>query len=135
MTQQGRAKSNTAAVESQWSVEFHEEFFREFETWPEELQYAVLGSLGKLRVFGPTLGRPAVDTLKGSDYPNMKELRVDAQDGVWRIAFDPKRRAILLTGANKTGISKVQFYASLIRIADARYTRHLKAVGADRSSR
>jgi len=117
-------------VDKQWVVEFHEEFFEEYGTWSEAVQDAVLSSLGKLREFGPSLGRPSVDTLKGSDYPNMKELRVDAEGGVWRIAFafDPKRRAILLTGGNKTGISKDRFYSTLIRIADARYGRYLKGI-------
>jgi hypothetical protein len=67
----------------------------------------------------------------------MKELRVDADGGVWRIAFafDPKRRAILVTGGNKTGISKNRFYATLIRVADERYKRHLKTIGTVRSSK
>ena len=36
---------------------------------------------------------PQVDTLKGSRHANMKELRFDADQGVWRIAFafDPER--------------------------------------------
>jgi hypothetical protein len=67
----------------------------------------------------------------------MKELRVDAEGGVWRIAFafDPKRRAILLTGGNKTGISKDRFYATLIRVADERYKKHLRAIGTERSTK
>ena len=54
----------------------------------------------------------------------MKELRVDAEGGVWRVAFafDPKRRAILVTGGNKTGISKDRFYRNLIRVADGAST-------------
>ena len=28
-----------------------------------------------------------VDTLKGSSFSNMKELRFNADDGVWRVAF------------------------------------------------
>ena len=41
----------------------------------------------------------------------MKELRADAENGIWRIAFafDPKRKAILLTGGNKTGVTKNRF--------------------------
>jgi hypothetical protein len=64
----------------------------------------------------------------------MKEFRVDTEGVVWRIAFafDPKRRAILLTGGNKTGISKDRFYSTLIRIADARYERYLKSGGPER---
>ena len=51
-----------------------------------------------LMQFGSQLGRPRVDTLKGSRHANMKELRFDAADGVWRVAFafDPKRSAVLL---------------------------------------
>lgn len=124
-------------MNKQWVVEFHEEFFAEFGLWDEALQDAVFSTLGKLRIFGPSLGRPSVDTLKGSDYPNMKELRVDAEGGVWRIAFafDPKRRAILLTGGNKAGIPKDRFYSSLIRIADARYGCHLKNIDVKRSKK
>jgi len=124
-------------MEKQWEVGFHDEFAREFGEWSEEVQDAILSALGKLRVFGPSLGRPSVDTLKGSEYSNMKELRLDTQGGVWRIAFafDPTRRAILLVGGDKSGISKDRFYAGLIRIADARYSQHLNSVVQDRKSR
>ena len=121
------------AMEKRWEVRFHDEFAREFGAWSEELQDATLSVLGKLRVFGPSLGRPSVDTLKGSEYSNMKELRSEAQSGVWRIAFafDPTRRAILLVGGDKSGISKDRFYTGLIRIADARYGKHLKSIDQD----
>jgi hypothetical protein len=124
-------------IDKQWEVIFHNEFFEEFGTWSEVAQDAILSSLGKLRLFGPSLGRPSVDTLKGSNFPNMKELRVDVERGVWRIAFafDPKRRAILLTGGSKTGIPKDRFYSALIRIADARYGRHLKGIDVKRSEK
>jgi hypothetical protein len=117
-------------MNKQWEIIFHDEFFEEFDTWSEQLQDTVLGSLGKLRLFGPSLGRPSVDTLKGSAYPNMKELRVDADGGVWRVAFafDPKRRAVLLAGGNKTGISKDRFYSALIRVADTRYKSYLRGI-------
>jgi hypothetical protein len=132
--QQGSSGSFSIGTEKQWEIIFHEEFDEEFGAWSEVVQDAVLSSLGKLRVFGPSLGRPSVDTLKGSDYPNMKELRVDAAEGVWRIAFafDPRRRAILLTGGSKTGISRDRFYSMLIRVADARYGRYLRNTDAER---
>jgi hypothetical protein len=128
---------NKGEMEKQWEVGFHDEFAREFGAWSEEVQDAILSVLGKLRVFGPSLGRPSVDTLKGSEYSNMKELRLDAQDGVWRVAFafDPKRRAILLVGGDKSGTSKDRFYSALIRIADARYEQHLKGIDRDRKTR
>lgn len=124
-----------AGTERQWEVVFHDEFFNEYEAWSEVVQDAFLSVLGKLRRFGPSFGRPSVDTLKGSEFPNMKELRMDADGGVWRIAFafDPKRRAIVLTGGNKTGISKDRFYSTLIRTADARYRGQLKSIDEKRS--
>lgn len=124
-------------MEKQWEIGFHDDFAREFGAWSEEVQDATLSVLGKLRVFGPYLGRPSVDTLKGSEYSNMKELRLEAQDGVWRIAFafDPTRRAILLVGGDKSGISKDRFYSGLIRIADTRYRQHLKSIDQDRKIR
>jgi hypothetical protein len=119
-----------------WEIRFHEEFHAEYLRWPTALQDALLSLLGKLRVFGPSLGRPGVDTLKGSTFTNMKELRVDAEGGVWRVAFafDPARRAILLTGGNKTGVSKDRFYQALIRIADRRYTQHLLSLKSGEES-
>ncbi len=56
-----------------------------------------------LRDFGSNLGRPAVDTLKGSKHANLKELRFAWKSGVWRVAFafDPARQAVLLVGGDK----------------------------------
>ena len=75
--------------------------------------YALMALL--LEHFGPQLGRPRVDTLKGSRHANMKELRFDAADGVWRVAFafDPKRNAVLLIAGDKSGEAKRDFIASL----------------------
>lgn len=73
------------------------------------------------------LGRPKVDTLKGSKYSNMKELRFEAADGVWRVAFafDPRRNAILLVAGDKSGVGQRRFYKQLIKKADARFESHL----------
>lgn len=73
------------------------------------------------------LGRPWVDHLKGSTYPNMKELRFNADGGVWRVAFafDPERKAVLLVAGDKSGIPQKRFYRELIRKADARLARYL----------
>jgi hypothetical protein len=51
------------------------------------------------------MGRPRVDTIKGCRHANMKELRFSAAGGEWRVAFafDPKRRAILRVGGDKSG--------------------------------
>lgn len=64
----------------------------------------------------------------------MKELRFDAADGVWRVAFafDPKRQAILLVGGDKSGGSEKRFYRQLIKKADARFDEHVTRVEKER---
>ena len=91
-----------------WEVSFHEEFDPEFDALPGAVQDEMLAHAKLLEQFGPQIGRPRVDTLDGSRYPNMKELRFDAADGVWRVAFafDPKRKAILLVCGDKSGASE-----------------------------
>src|SRR5258706_12130704 len=88
-----------------WTVLFHEEFDVEFQTLEQDLQDELLAHAKVLQEFGPQLGRPAVDTLKGSKHANMKELRFEWKRQIWRIAFafDPERQAILLTGGDKGG--------------------------------
>jgi hypothetical protein len=109
-----------------WAVEFHEEFLPEFKQFSEAVRRQVYSLIEMLRTFGPQLGRPRVDTLKGSNHTNMKELRFHADDGVWCVAFafDLKRRAILLVGGDKSGVSEDNFYRKLIEIADRRFDQH-----------
>jgi hypothetical protein len=78
-----------------WTVLFHSEFQAEYQRLPETVQDELLARLATLREFGPDLGRPTVDTLNGSSFANMKELRFQA-GGVWRFAFafDPQRQAV-----------------------------------------
>lgn len=110
-----------------WTVEFHDDFESEFNEMPEAVQDSLLAHLGLLKQFGASLGRPRVDTLKGSQFANMKELRFDADNGVWRVAFafDPNRTAILLVGGDKSGVNQTRFYKQLIRKADERFNEHL----------
>lgn len=112
----------------QWTVLLDTAFEREFADLAEEVQDELLAHAKLLEAFGPQLGRPRVDTLKGSKHANMKELRFDAADGVWRVAFafDPERRAILLVAGDKAGGGERRFYKQLIRKADKRFDEHLK---------
>ena len=73
------------------------------------------------------MSRPYADTLNGSTYPNMKELRFNADNGVWRVAFafDPQRQAIVLVAGDKAGANERKFYKQLIAQADRRYADHL----------
>lgn len=110
-----------------WTTCFYTEFEPEFDELDRKVQDELLSHAVLLEKFGPQLGRPWVDTLKGSKHPNMKELRFKAQNGVWRVAFayDPKRQAILLIAGNKSGVSEARFYKELIRKADERFSNYL----------
>jgi len=113
-----------------WTVSFLDEFDPEFAALPIEVQDELLARSRVLARVGPTLGRPLVDTLAGSKYSNMKDLRFDAGDGVWRVAFafDPARHAILLVAGDKGGVAQKPFYRALIDRADRRFERHLAAL-------
>ncbi len=115
-----------------WTVLFHDEFDREYQTLAKGLQDELLAHALLLSQFGPGLGRPTVDTLKGSKHTNMKELRFGWQGEVWRVAFafDPDRQAILLVGGDKGGADQKRFYKRLIGLADARFDRHLASLAA-----
>ena len=113
-----------------WIVLFHHAFDTEFSDLEEDLQDALLAHARLLAEFGPNLGRPTVDTLKGSRHTNMKELRFSWNGQVWRVAFafDPQRQAILLVGGDKGGADQRRFYKRLINVADERYDEHLGTV-------
>lgn len=57
-----------------WDVDFHSRFVPEFEALDEEVQDELFAHVDALKVFGPQMGRPRVDTLAGSRHANMKEL-------------------------------------------------------------
>lgn len=71
---------------------------------------------------GPGLGRPVVETIKGSRHANMKELR----SGTIRVlfAFDPIRQAVLLIGGDKVDRWEA-WYRENIPIADELYDEWL----------
>jgi hypothetical protein len=110
------------------------DFEPEFDALHENVRTEILALSLVLEEFGPQLGRPRVDTLKGSRHPNMKELRFSAARGEWRVAFafDPNRRAILLVAGDKAGGSERRFYRELIRKADSRFEAHLARVRKER---
>ena len=76
------------------------------------------------------MSRPHADTLNGSRYANMKELRVRTASAQIRIAFafDPTRQAVLLVGGDKRGVNEKRFYRQLIEKADRLYKAHLDEV-------
>ena len=122
----GIAKHNM----NEWEVIFHDGFIPEYRELSEAVQNVLVALTKILRTKGPLLGRPQVDTLKGSRHANMKELRFDADGGVWRVAFafDPERKAILLVAGDKGGVEQRRFYRDLILVADRRLDQHLNAI-------
>jgi hypothetical protein len=105
-----------------WPVEFHPEFALEFADLAPGVQDELLVHIAVLAERGPGLGRPRVDTLKGSRIANLKELRFSADGGVWRVAFafSGQRVAVLLVAGDKRGVSQDQFYRRLIAVAERR---------------
>jgi hypothetical protein len=116
----------------EWDVQFDEAFAAWFEGLTEALQDEILAHVHLLQARGPQLGRPYVDTLEGSEFTNMKELRVQFRGDPWRIlfAFDPNRAAILLVGGNKRGDKR--WYNKNLPIAEERFRRHLRRLEAER---
>jgi hypothetical protein len=73
----------------------------------ENLQDELLAHAQLLAKFGPHLGRPSVDTLKGSRHANMKELQFSWNQQVWRLALlsIPKGRRFCWSKATRGGKS------------------------------
>lgn len=117
-----------------WIVALLEEFEPEFDALPQSVQDELLAQAMVIEHLGPQAGRPRVDTLKGSRHANMKELRFDADGGVWRVAFafDPRRHAVLLVAGDKSGASEKRFYTRLIAKADQRFDTHLQRTAPKR---
>ncbi|NES22125.1 MAG: type II toxin-antitoxin system RelE/ParE family toxin [Symploca sp. SIO3E6] len=109
----------------EWSILFHKKFEEWLDTQTFALQRDIAAALLVLKEFGATLGRPYVDTLKGSSLPNLKELRVQHKGDPYRLlfAFDPQRKAIVLVGGNKAG--EQRWYEKNIKIAEERFAEHL----------
>jgi hypothetical protein len=112
----------------EWEVEFTDEFGSWWRDLSEAEQVDVRAEVNLLRRFGPTLGRPHVDSVASSKHANMKELRVQHRGRPYRVlfAFDPRRTSILLIGGNKTG--KGRWYKESVPIADRLYNEHLEAL-------
>ncbi|WP_163650758.1 type II toxin-antitoxin system RelE/ParE family toxin [Modicisalibacter sp. 'Wilcox'] len=109
-----------------WSIEQTERFEDWYHALDEADRENVLASILLLRERGPMLSRPHADTVNGSRYPNMKELRVQSQGRPIRAfyAFDPQRTGILLCAGDKGGNDK-RFYDEMIPVADKEYAAHL----------
>lgn len=120
-----------------WSVEFH----AVCEQWADNLEQpdaeALLAAISVLRDQGPMLGRPLVDTVKGSRLSNMKELR-PGSTGRTEVrvlfAFDLEREAILLVGGDKSD-DWTGWYEKNVPIAENRFGAHQAKLASRRAKR
>lgn len=120
-----------------WLIETTDIFDDWFAGLNEAAQVEIIATVELLKLLGPRLGRPHADTLNGSRFSNMKELRANTATEVLRIAFafDPERNGILLVGGDKSGISQKLFYNQLINKADQLYEAHLAALKTKKEGR
>lgn len=119
-----------------WDVEY--EYIVEWLDRQDEATVArVFAALELLQQQGPNLGRPLVDTLKGTRLKNLKELRpASSRDSEVRIlfVFDARRHAIMLLAGDKSrgknGKAKWSgWYRKAIWEAEKVYEAHVKNLG------
>ena len=100
-----------------------------YESWLDSLPKAdqdrLLADLRVLEEAGPQLGRPLVDSIKGSSIPHLKELRRQVGRKRYRsfFAFDERRQAWVLVGGDKSPSfrsdkAKRAWYATMIEQAE-----------------
>jgi hypothetical protein len=102
----------------------------EFVAWYDDLDEddtkAVVRVVDLLAARGVSLPFPYSSDIKVSAYA-LRELRVQSNGKPLRIlyAFDPKRQAVLLLGADKTGMSDKEFYATFVPQAETLWKEYL----------
>lgn len=115
-------------AQREWEIEFTPQA----KAWMKSLSPAdfvrIDRPLNQLRQHGPTLGRPCAESIKGSRHRNMKELRSSGQHLRALFVFDPRRRAVVLLGGDKTN-DWDRWYARNIPVADRLYDKHLRGLG------
>ena len=114
-----------------WEIEASNEFSNWYRDLTDDEAESVNFSVDLLEQAGPALGRPHVDTLKGSKVPNLKELRVQHQGQPIRVlfAFDPRRVGYLILGGDKTGDG--DWYRTFIPQAEKIYAKHLAEIRSE----
>jgi hypothetical protein len=106
------------------TVEYFDDWFLGLDSLEQQ---DVLVAILVLEQLSPTLGRPYVDSLKGTErVKNLKELRVQHKGKPYRVffAFDPLRQAVMPCGGDKTGDK--HFYETMIPIAEHEFLNYLQ---------
>ena len=109
-----------------WEIETTDEYNSWFLEQTEESQFSIRMKVELLTEYGPHLPRPHADTLKKSKLSNLKELRAQTENHVFRVAFlfDAERKAVLLIGGDKKGKNEKRFYRNLIKQAEEIYRQY-----------
>ncbi|MEQ0560256.1 type II toxin-antitoxin system RelE/ParE family toxin [Amycolatopsis sp. NEAU-NG30] len=110
-------------VAQDWEIYVVDEVLEWIEQLDDATHARVVQAIDALAEGGPGLGRPLVDTIAGSNVPNLKELR----PGTVRIlfVFDPWRSSVLLVAGDKADRWSA-WYREAIPLAEDRYDRYLK---------
>ena len=110
-----------------WEIEYTDQFEQWWEQLSGDEQEALNARVTLLAVRGPSLKRPVVGEIRGSDFdPRMKEIVCEEGTASLRVLFifDARRTALLLLGGDKTG-QWSQWYRTAIPQADNLYRTHL----------
>jgi hypothetical protein len=107
-----------------WEIEMIDQARDWLESLTDDEYDSMAGVIDLLEQDGPSLGRPAVDSISASRHHNMKELR--SSGGNLRALFccDPRRTAIVLLGGDKTD-DWTGWYERNIPIADDLYDEYI----------
>jgi hypothetical protein len=113
-----------------WEIEFTAQAEEWFMALDADDADRIAAAVDELERRGPTLGRPFVDSIAGSRHHNMKELRSIGGHLRALFAFDPRRRAIVLLGGDKTN-DWSGWYERNVPLADDFYDEHLRSLGKE----
>jgi hypothetical protein len=108
-----------------WEIMLSKQVRGWYAALPERERVEINKTIGAIRESGPALRRPLVGTISGSHHHNMREARSVGGNLRVLFAFDPRRRAVMLVGGDKTGQWK-QWYRSAIPQADRTFTQYLR---------
>jgi hypothetical protein len=105
----------------------------DFEGWwkglTPELRGKVESAIERVATDGPTLGRPHVDVIHGSQVRKLKEARIDRGTRLL-FAFGSNRDAVMLVGGDKSGKWN-RWYPPMIRLAERLYLDHERSIGKE----
>jgi len=117
----------------EWEVRVTEEFLAWVDGLDPRSKALVVDAVDRLADAGPSLGRPLVDRLVGSEIHDLKELRPGSSEIRVLFVFDPWRCAILLVGGDKSG-NWSGWYRTAIPRAETLYAAYVKEREAEEGS-